>query len=557
MAIFIISLECASFPEFPDNLKLHLTFNQPAYVPGDTAYFRGFLFKDNSLAYVPGISVVNIKLLDQNSKTILFNRVTFFEGVGINQITFPIDFPSGVYSLVAYSDEMMTANDPTSFFHTLIIIAAKKETRFSQDQNLADSTKINEKKKSNVHVELNIEHNYGVRSPVQLDIKIKNLTNPSCKSDFSISVYKAELFPTIPAKELFAFEKTTNSKESKLKSKKAVYFSGRAYFSLTKMAVPDSTLITFYLNRQMKVYGLRTKKGGQFDFPLFMALEDDIVFYAMEYKGKLLKDVKIDVADYSVELKDEIPENIGSALDPYTSFSFLKQTILGSFRYFSNRSKIQAPHAWDDEDFNVDYTVDLNKFTEFPTIEETLKEIVPLVKCREIDGKKDVRVFLYTAMFGKRSPLYIIDGMMTDSTEYFLGLDPSHLNSIGVMRSEGTLAKYGALGKNGILVVNTKGISDNSVPVSSTALSISGINKRYKFPAVEYSTESQRSSRIPDLRTALYWNPQVVTDQEGNAKVSFYTGDVTGLFRVQIEGLMNDGNSFSHHSLFNVTEKKP
>src|SRR6187549_1256456 len=98
----------------------------------------------------------------------------------------------------------------------------------------------------------------------------------------------------------------------------------------------------------MVVYGLRTKKDGRFDFPLFMALEDDEVFYAMEYKGKLLKDVKIDVADYSVELKAEIPESGGSSSDPYASFSILKKTILGSFNYFSNRSKIRPPHVWDD-----------------------------------------------------------------------------------------------------------------------------------------------------------------------------------------------------------------
>jgi len=450
--IFIIAVEGLSASSASP--KLHITFNQPAYVPGDTAFFRGYLLDPGSLEYIPGMNVVNIKLLDQESKTVLFDRVIFFEGVGTNQIVFPKNLPTGVYNLVAYSDDMMRANDPSTFFRMPMIIAGKKEARFKQDLKPADSVKSGESE-SNIQVEVNVEREYGVRAPVQLDVKVRNLAYPKSKSDFSVSVFKEELFPTIQATSFSTYQKSTQPEE-KLKAKKAIYFSGKAYYAATKQPVPDSTLIAFYLNRQMVVYGLHTKKGGRFDFPLFMALEDDQIFYAMEYKGKLLKDVRIDVADYSIELKAEIPESTGTAADPYAAFSVLKGSILGSFNYFKNKDKNQATHVYDEEEFDVDYKVELDKFKEFPTMEETLHEIVPLVQCHAIKGKTDVRVFLYTAMVGKRSPLYIIDGAMTDSTEYFLSLDPSQISSIGVMRSEATLKKYGALGKYGILVVTTK-----------------------------------------------------------------------------------------------------
>lgn len=536
--------------------KLHITFNQPAYIPGDTAFFRGYLLDPGSLEYIPGMNIVNIKLLNQSSETVLFDRVIFFEGVGTNQLVLPKNLATGVYNLVAYSDEMMRSNDPASFFRMAMIIAGKKEARFKQDVKPAESIKTSEENESDIQVEINLEREYGVRAPVQLDIKIRNLAYPKSKSDFSVSVFKEEMFPTIPVSSFLSYQKSANSEHEKIKTKKAIYFSGKAYFAATKQPVPDSTFIAFYLNHQMVVYGLNTKRGGRFDFPLFMALEDDQIFYAMEYKGKLLKNVRIDVEDYSIKLKSEIPESTESGADPYASFSVLKGTILGSFNYFANKSRTQTRHTYDDEEFDVDYKVDLDKFKEFPTMEETLHEIVPLVQCHRIKGKTDVRVFLYTAMVGKRSPLYIIDGVMTDSTEYFLSLDPSQISSIGVMRSEATLRKYGALGKHGILVVTTKGLSDSTIPISSSILSITGVNKSQKFGEVKYDTEAKLASRIPDLRTTLHWNPRVVTDQQGKASVLFYTADVTGVFRVQVEGISVDGQPFFYETRFSVSVKK-
>ncbi len=45
-----------------------------------------------------------------------------------------------------------------------------------------------------------------------------------------------------------------------------------------------------------------------------------------------------------------------------------------------------------------------------------------------------------------------------------------------------------------------------------------------------------------DLRTTLYWNPQVVTTPEKNkVKLIFYNNDVAKAFRVIIEGMTKDG----------------
>jgi hypothetical protein len=44
-----------------------------------------------------------------------------------------------------------------------------------------------------------------------------------------------------------------------------------------------------------------------------------------------------------------------------------------------------------------------------------------------------------------------------------------------------------------------------------------------------------------DMRSTLYWEPNIVTDQMGRATVSFFTADKKVNYNIQIEGMNNQG----------------
>jgi len=73
-----------------------------------------------------------------------------------------------------------------------------------------------------------------------------------------------------------------------------------------------------------------------------------------------------------------------------------------------------------------------------------------------------------------------------------------------------------------------------------------------KFYAPVYDTEQQISSSIPDFRTALYWNPEVNTDENGQCILNFYTGDKPGKYIGIIEGIAANGSSGSGSFYFEV-----
>jgi len=77
-----------------------------------------------------------------------------------------------------------------------------------------------------------------------------------------------------------------------------------------------------------------------------------------------------------------------------------------------------------------------------------------------------------------------------------------------------------------------KGLSSNSV---------SGYTTIRQFYSPNYASFSPANEK-KDLRTTLYWNPQVITSGLKNkVVVSFFNNDVTKRFRVIIEGMAKDG----------------
>lgn len=61
--------------------------------------------------------------------------------------------------------------------------------------------------------------------------------------------------------------------------------------------------------------------------------------------------------------------------------------------------------------------------------------------------------------------------------------------------------------------------------------------REFYVPNYEAPTEIEKIR--PDLRTTIYWNPQVRTDSLGAAKVSFFTADAPTRYKVIVEGRNN------------------
>ncbi len=68
------------------------------------------------------------------------------------------------------------------------------------------------------------------------------------------------------------------------------------------------------------------------------------------------------------------------------------------------------------------------------------------------------------------------------------------------------------------------------------------------FPALDAATIQSNESYT---ESTIYWNPLIVTDENGEATFSFYTNDLTGAFTCTVQGLTNSG-PFQANAYFEV-----
>ena len=151
---------------------------------------------------------------------------------------------------------------------------------------------------------------------------------------------------------------------------------------------------------------------------------------------------------------------------------------------------------------------------------------------------------------GNGPMLVVIDGAevnMKDPSGHILPFGINEIPSSEVETVEvlkyANASIYGMDGVNGVLIITTKQGEDAKDTTSVGVLSIApiGFYRARKFYSPKYDYANVSSER-PDLRSTIYWNPEIKTDKDGNASFDFYNADGTGTYKVTIEGIDDNGN---------------
>jgi hypothetical protein len=137
------------------------------------------------------------------------------------------------------------------------------------------------------------------------------------------------------------------------------------------------------------------------------------------------------------------------------------------------------------------------------------------------------------------SPLLFLDEVQSDAS-FLSSISVNDVAYIKVFRPPFYGASGGSAGA--IAIYTRRGSDAASTPGKGLASnSVSAYSAIRQFYSPNYSSFSKANEQ-KDLRTTLYWNPQVITTPLKNKVVlSFYNNDVSKSFRVVIEGMSRDG----------------
>ncbi|WP_184541874.1 MG2 domain-containing protein [Mucilaginibacter sp. FT3.2] len=120
----------------------------------------------------------------------------------------------------------------------------------------------------------------------------------------------------------------------------------------------------------------------------------------------------------------------------------------------------------------------------------------------------------------------------------------SDVESVKVLKNIDA-AIYGVRGSNGVLVIKTHKsaglvVSKEMAP-GLLSYAPKGFYKARTFYSPVYGGSGSQNN-IPDMRSTIYWNPDIVTDKDGGASFDFYNADGKGSYRVVVEGIDENGN---------------
>lgn len=338
-----------------------------------------------------------------------------------------------------------------------------------------------------------------------------------------------------------------------------IRFSGQIINEKTGAIMTDTTFVTLFLQKNVVTYQTFTSKG-RFDLPLYIDFfGQDEVYYRIEKRGKPVLDARIEIVEEPSLVIDWPVVKESPTADPVFVNARQQRLITNAFAYdrkAQDYKKLTSPNAAIEEEiFGADEEIDLEKFLVFPTMEETIREIIPMVQHRKIKNVSTIRVYFSDVnRQATVSPIFIVDGVMTDDTDYFMSLKPTDVSKIKVVNTRDKLKTFGAIGRGGVILVETK-IPDNfnNVPRSKNSFVVYGLSEPVKPKVFDGSA---LNDRVPDLRAALYWNPELLVDENGETTFTFYTSDVTGEYSIVLDGLTPAGTPVHVENTFTVDFKK-
>jgi len=141
---------------------------------------------------------------------------------------------------------------------------------------------------------------------------------------------------------------------------------------------------------------------------------------------------------------------------------------------------------------------------------------------------------------------FMLDGNFT-TADNLSSVNAADVETVEVLKSGSFLNVYGTGASGGLLIITSKfgtGVGGNDAIAFKSVPGIiytkfNGFYQAKEFYTPKYTPDNIKTT---DARTAIYWNPNITTDDKGIFPIEYFNSDVKGGYRAIVEGIDNDGN---------------
>lgn len=323
-----------------------------------------------------------------------------------------------------------------------------------------------------------------------------------------------------------------------------VILSGNLRNGTTNIPVGNTKVLFSFVDSIAKCQVYETNDSGDFHFVIDETGLQEIVIQPVDFT---LSDFEIVLrSDFSNSFDHFFP---GTFYLDITELEELNSSIINmQIENIYKPYRKPSSHVTASSDLysfygDPEHSVEISDFIKLTTIREVIKEIVPHVQTRQLDGKSYIKIVSdIDGQIFENNPLVIVDGIPFNDIDQILSMNSAEMRRIEVINRRYFIDDHVF---DGIIHFITKKGNLEALDFDHSIFrqAYNAFYQEVKFNSPDYSNETLKNSPLPDYRNTLYWNPDLQTKNNGVVGFEFYTSDETSDYTIFVEGISQDGKT--------------
>lgn len=516
------------------NEEIIIQTSQQILFPGEILWFS--VFSTNSLNEADLSTLAFIELINNSNTSVLRKKIKLSDGSGNGYFQLPDSLSTGVYRVVAYTNWMKNFETKEYPFSELAII--NPEQPFNPTNNVNTTTNTVQKSPKS--------KSYTKRVRINLVDLIDH--NKPFEGIFSVSVKHKEPKLFVPTIRENTETKKDHNTIKYLPDYKGIVVSGMLFQANNELTINKEVLLSIPGNG-VDLQSSTTNTNGTFSFLLSNNLANqDLVFTLPD-------------SEMNIKLNDPFVNQHNFQNTPIIQLDSLANIFIQEKYFywqlaqkFGNIDSESTPADSLDKSPFIFYSTPNRIFKSkdyimLDSISEYFHELIPSVQFKRL--KNDFQIDIINQknkLLLGNNPGIFIDGVLYTNLNNLAQIPTSKLDRIEVLWER---YYYKDFTFDGIVSIHTKNADFYSVDLQENMTRIIyplSDKNSIQFKSKMY-TENSISSKRPDLRYLLYWNPAV--NDEFN-KLYFYTSDISGTYEISISGYTEGGKWTTLNKEFEV-----
>jgi len=530
-------------PTISTSETVYLHLNATSFVSGETLFYKlnclnPLNFKQSKISKVAYLEMIGV-----NNQVLFKHKLFLTNGIAQGDFFIPSTIKTGTYKLLAYTKWMQNKLESKSFESEITIInpfQSDSENKISSKNSiLKESPEV-----SNSGLTINLDKKkFTTRELINLKLSIQNELLK--KGNYSLSVRKVQDLPAISKINITDFKNSDADQKIVLDENNYALPELRGEIISGKISSKDNLNSVSNISVSLSIPGksfttklVKTNADGKFYFSIDKAYFDSNIIIQIVDKSKEEFTIYVDdsftlnKSNLKFENDYTLSSDLKSVIEEHSIASQIENT------YYTKKAdtlaKINYPTLFY-EPFVNEYILD--NYNRFPTIKETIIEVVKEVNYNKNDGKYALRLNDYDPNTEiNEPPLVLIDGLVVQDINELFEYKASDIYKICTINTGYT---YGNKLYSGLISFITKKQDFESKLkgdfIIKRTIDLPVLKKNYFKP--NYADKSTLD-RIPDYRYQLLWLPEL---DKNTSNISFYTSDKIGTFEIVIEGFSDEG----------------